>query len=127
MPLDSISNSIVRIAPKWTDTIKNLLAAKATKKAADADARAADTQVKSLRAALFPAFSGAPSAVCGHYLLTLTQSKASEAALTMMDGSKVKWSDVTAVYIGNKKVPADQVASLYGGRASSQDIEVSAV
>lgn len=125
MPLDSLSNSIVRIAPKWTDTIKNLLAAKATKKAADADARAADGQVKSLRAALFPALSGAPSALCGHYLLTLTESKAVEPALTLTNGTKVRWSEVTAITVSGRRIAASEVASLYGGRASSQDIDIS--
>jgi hypothetical protein len=125
MPLDSttLSNSIVRIAPaKWGQTIKDYIAAKALKKQLDADARAADVQVKALRSQLVPALAGAPSAVCGHHLLTLTESKASAASLTLNNGAKIAWGDVTAVMVGGRKIPVDEIASLYGGRASSQDI-----
>lgn len=123
MPLDSLSNSIVRVQPaKWGKIIADLIAAKATKKRLDAEARAADAQVKTLRSQLFPAFSGAPSAVCGHHLMTVTQSAPAAASITLTDGSKVLWSDVTAVMIGGRKIPADRVATLFGGRISSPDI-----
>lgn len=125
MPLDSLSNSIVRIEPrKWLETIRNLMAAKALKKQADADARAADSQVKSLQAALFPALSGAPSAVCGHYLLTAKETAPAEASLTLTNGQKIRWSEVTAVTIGNRRIPREEIASIYGGRNGSPFIEI---
>jgi hypothetical protein len=128
MPLDGTSQNIgaiVRISPaQWLGIVRDYAAAKALKKAREADARSADTQCKSLRSQLFKALSGAPSAICGNYVLTMKQTAPSQASLTLANGVKVPWSEVSAVIVGKQRVPASEIASIYGGRAGSEDIEV---
>lgn len=116
---------LVRVSPqKWAATIRDFVAAKALKKKLDAEARAADAQCKALRSQLFPALSGAPSVVCGHQILTLKATAPAQAALTLRDGSKIMWSAVQAVTVNGRRIVAEDIASLYGGRSGSEDIDV---
>ena len=126
MPLDSTNSfGTVRIdTKKWGATVRDFIAAKALKKLKSAEADAADRQYKALRGQLFPALSGAPAAMCGNHLLTVKRGSAAAASLTLANGRKVAWSVVQAVRIGGKLMPAAEIASVYGGRAASEDIEV---
>ena len=133
MPLDNTthmiaipgSNSLVRLAvPKWGQVIRDFMAAKTLKKTAESQARAADARYKDLRKQLIPALAGAPSAVCGHAILTLKTTSAAEASITLADGSKLPWSSVQAVLVRGRRVMAEEIASVYGGRAGSEDLDI---
>lgn len=116
--------TIVRMDKKtWAARVGDYIIARATKKEADAASRAADTTIKALRGQIREAMGGNPTALCGNAVLTLKTTSAAEAALTLKDGSKLAWADVTAVVVGNRHIPRADVISLYGGRSASEDVE----
>lgn len=135
MPLDSAHFAFVDApatlprldAKKWMDMIRDYAAAKATRKLADAQARAAESQVKSLRAKLFPALSGAPSAVCGQVILTIKTGAPARATITLRDGQIIDLAAVQSIKVGGKQISSDLIASIYGGRAGSVDLDVAGV
>jgi hypothetical protein len=99
------------------DTIREYAAAQEAKKAAEAAARAADGVLKGRRQEILDAMGGASAAVCEHVVLTYTEVKAADATFTMVSGEKTPWALVSGLTVGNKYIAADQVASIYGGRA----------
>ena len=121
------NSQIVRLDKSLMMDIENLAKAKATKKAADAEARAADSVVKALTAKLSLAMGAAVSAVCGEVTLTRKAGTSAEAALTLTDGRKVPWTTVTSVLVGNQHIPAAEVKILFGGREGSVSIDVTGV
>ena len=131
MPLDNTtnlvtaSNSTVRLPPKLVPLVKDYINARALVKRLNSEAAAADSQMKALRQQIREAMVGAPSAVCGKAVLTHKQGKPVPASLTLSDGSKLPWASVTAIVAGRDKIAADKIASLYGGRSGSDDIDVS--
>jgi hypothetical protein len=79
--------------------------------------------MKAARGELLKAMSGAPAAVCGDLVLTLKETAAAQAAVTLRDGRKIKWPAIEGILIDNDVVPACDVLSLYGGRAGSTDLQ----
>lgn len=111
-------------AKEYGEDVSNLAAAIATKREAEAAARAADGTVKALTAKLLAAMGDAPAATCGHAVLTRKETKAAEAALTMTSGEKIAWAKVSGLTIGNSYVNVNDIRSIYGGRDGSSRVEV---
>lgn len=115
----------VKLSPKeYGEDVSNLAAAIATKREAEAAARAADGIVKALTARLLAAMGDAPAATCGHAVLTRKETKAAEAALTMTSGEKIAWQVVTSLVVGNRYIGREEVQSIYGGRGGSTGLSV---
>jgi hypothetical protein len=90
-----------------------------------AAAAAAATEARNAqRHKLLQAMNGASAAQCGNYILTVKETRASAASITLADSRKVKWDAVTCLLIGNETVKATDVVSLYGGRAASLSLDV---
>lgn len=96
----------------------------AAKKKADADSRAADKIIKSARGQLLSAILPARAAVCGNRVLTVKDGTQVEAAITLRNGRRILWSDVSVILVGKERIGTDEVATLYGGRSSEPSIEV---
>lgn len=96
----------------------------AIKKEADAASDAAGNTIKAHKAKLLEAMDGSLSAICDQTVITRKDTKASEPTLTMRDGSKIKWADVTGLVVDGKKVPMSDVLKLYGGRDGSISLTV---
>ncbi len=94
------------------------------KKKADADSRAADKIIKSARGQLLSAILPARAAVCGNRVLTVKDGTQVEAAITLRNGRRILWSDVSVILVGKERIGTDEVATLYGGRSSEPSIEV---
>lgn len=123
--MSSPAGSIARLDPRvWKAEIQAYILAKATKKEADAASRAADSTIKAFVARALDAMKGAPAATCGSAVLTRKETSAANASITLRDGSKIAWSDVTSVLVGNHTIAAADVATIYGGRSGSTALEV---
>jgi hypothetical protein len=118
------SPKLVRLPKTMLPTLREYAAAKEAKREAEAAARAADNVMKSLQALIVAAMEGQVTAVCESAVVTLSETAAAAASLTMVDGSKTPWDRVTAVLVGNIQVPRDQVATIYGGRSGSVRLDV---
>lgn len=75
--------------------------------------------VAQAQAKLLRAFGDARIATCGDLVITLKRGEDIPAALTLKDQSVVPWTDVTSLTLGNTHLDADDVISIYGGRAGS--------
>lgn len=124
---------IVRIGHnEWISTIRDYVKAKADKRKADADARGYDTKVKSLRSKLYQAMGMAPAAALSmpdgrpSVILTVKHGAPSEGALTLRDGRKIPLSSLSFIVLDDEStfIPVSDVSTWYGGRAGSDDIEV---
>jgi len=123
-PIGAGHNSLVQLDPeKYGPTVTTLAQLKILKRRLEADARAADTKIKTLQVVLNQAMGDAPVAVCGHAVLTVKTMAASPAALTLPNGIRVMWTEVSDVVINQEFVPTVG-AKLYGGREGSAGIEV---
>ena len=109
----------------WATKLRDYMLAKATKKEADAASRGADSTIRAIRGELREAMGDSPVAICGQAVLTLKSTSPAEATITLCTGEKIAWAKVTGILIGNENIPAARVASLYGGRGGSEDVEIS--
>lgn len=118
---------LVRLPASMLASIREYAAAKAAKKKAESDARAADNVIKSLRSSIDAAMGDSITAVCEH--VTLARKKTADAApsITMNDGSKIDWALVSGLTVGNRYIAAESVKSVYGGRSGSEDIDCTGV
>ena len=114
---------LVRLPKAMAQKVRDYAAAKKTKAEAESTARSAENTVKALRNELRETMQGQAAAVCDNMVLALKTSADSEAAITLPNGEKIKWSMVSSILIGNRTVAADGV-TLYGGRTGSTDIVV---
>jgi len=108
----------------YKSKVEDLIMAQQTKKEADAAARAADATIKAIVAELSEAMNGAPAALVGGAVLTVKQTSGAAAALTLKDGSKKLWADVTSVLIGNLTIRQNEIMTVFGGRGGSETINV---
>lgn len=115
---------LVRLPKDMLPMVREYAAAKAAKAQAEAEARAADNVVKSLRAQIVERMEGQASAVCEHVVLTTKTTADAAPSLTMNDGSTIKWALVSGLTIGNRYVAAEDVKSIYGGRSGSPQLDV---
>ena len=109
---------------QWLAKVQAFTALKLTKKETAKAATAADDSYKAARGELLRQILPGNKAVCGEHILTVRESSAAAASITLADGRKVAWSDVTSITIGNT-VHHAAGCLLYGGRAASVDIDVS--
>ena len=117
-------SSMVRLSDDLLPKVRDYADAKQTKKRADAEGRAADAVIKGTGAMLLEKMAGAPAAICGEMILTTKSTASADAALTLTDGSKILWKDVTMLVIGNKTVMTTEIQTLFGGRSGSTSVEV---
>ncbi len=121
----SASPNLTKLDPKvYAEKARTLQEAKARKSALDSESRALESTIKALTAEFIAAMGTAPAALCGSAVITRKETKDAAASLTLINGSKVPWSNVTSLLIGNSTVPRDDVQSLYGGRSGSVSIEI---
>lgn len=119
------ANGLTKLDPKvWSDDIHRMICAQAEKKEADATSRAAKGVIDSIAARILQTMGDAAAAICGNAVLTRKSTSGAKAALTLTDGSKINWDDVTSVLVGNKTIMRADVATLYGGRSESISVEV---
>lgn len=117
--------SLVRLDPTtWLPRLRDYVATASAKKQAKAAARAADKALQPIKAALLSALDGATAATCGNAVLTVKNSAAAEATLTLTDGSKLLFADVSGFTVGNRYIAAENVTAIFGGRAGSISIDV---
>ena len=118
------TTSLVRLDPTtWLPRLRDYVAAVSAKKQAEAAARAADKVLQPIKAQLLAALDGATAATCGNAVLTVKNSAAAEATLTLTDGTKLLFADVSGFTIGNKYIAAENVTAIYGGRSGSVTID----
>lgn len=117
--------SLLRLAPKdWLDKVRAYAQLVVTKRETAAAAKAADDAHKAARAEILRAMSGAPAAACGNYTLGFSEKAGAEAAITTVDGRKIKWSAVTSIMVGNETIKAADIGTIYGGRGGSIELSV---
>ena len=131
MPLDSallaapVQPALARLSPKtWHAELVAAAALKRAKSAADKAAREAEGLWKAAQAKIRFAIGDAPGAICGSIIVTLKTTAPSPATLTLADGTVIPWSSVVSVLVGNRTVPARDVAKLYGGREPSPSVDI---
>jgi hypothetical protein len=123
-------NSLIQMQLAYKEKIRNYRNLKLLKADLESKARAADKQVKSLKAELLKALEGAPAGMCDQAVLTVKEGTETPAAITLADGRRILWSQVKAVVVesdsagANWRIPANEVTTLFGGRSSSSDIDV---
>lgn len=119
------ANGLTKLDPKhWAADVNALICAQAEKKEADATSRQAKGIIDSLAAKILQTMGDAAAAICGNAVLTRKSTAGAKAALTLMDGSRISWDDVTSVLVGNRTVLRADIATLYGGRSESVSVEV---
>jgi len=126
-PAKSPTPKMPRLPASYLPMITEYAGAVERKKTADAESRAAESVVKQHRATLAAAMDGATTAICGHAVLTLSQTADQAAALTLTSGEKVLWSGVTSVLVGNRHIPMAEIQTLFGGRSGSLRLDVKGV
>ena len=118
------ANAIRRLPPALVPLVRDYVNAVTRKKIADAEARSADSQAKAIRAKLLHAMGDAPAVAIGNAVLTTKAGSDSPSTLTLSDGSRILWSSVVSVLVGNRTIPAQEVTTLFGGRANPATVEV---
>jgi hypothetical protein len=121
---ETTTPAMVRLPASFMPTIKEFAAAQEAKKQADAAARAADATMRGLQGALEAAMQGQDTAVCEHVVLALTHAREVPATLTLSNGSKIAWTQVTGLTVGNAYVAATDVTTLFGGRSGYTRLNV---
>ena len=117
--------SLPRLDAKvWFQKVSAFVALKQTKKDTARAAEAADSAYRAARGELLREILPGNRAVCGDFVLTVREGSTAAASVTLPDGRKVAWSDVTSITIGNETVKAARCL-LYGGRSATIDIDVS--
>lgn len=129
MPLDftaqPLSPALVSLAPRtWRDKLIRAAGLRRDKANVDKAAREADGTWKTALAEILVALNGARGATCGSLVVTRKETAASAATLTLTDGTVVKWADVTSLNVGRRKIEAEHIAKLYGGRDTSVSVEI---
>ncbi len=123
-PSKTVTTEIKRLPESMLPTVREYAAAVQAKKEADAASRAAENVIKGRKAAISAAMEGATTAICGHAVLTLSQTADAPAALTLKTGEKIQWALVSGLTVGNQYVAAENVYTIFGGRAGSTKLEV---
>lgn len=114
--------SVLQLAPDvWHERIKTYVSARLTKKSADAVSRSADKVLKPVKDEILLGLGDAKRAQCGNVFLEVKHGAPVQASVTLPDGIKVPWSDVSTIVVGNHIFPASQCKP-YGGREGSTDI-----
>lgn len=106
-------------------TIKAYVEARDAKRFADAAARTAEKTLKTTQARIIAAMEGQQTAVCEDHLVVLKRGEPVEAQLTLVDQTKVSWSEVTRVIVGNREIKRADVIGLYGGKAGAVSLMIS--
>lgn len=128
LPLDFAGgaglNPVTRLSPqKWSARLRDYVKLRETKARFDAEARAAKSVADAERDAIIAAMGGT-SAICGNMTVSVKKGSDAAASLTLTDGRKVKWSDVTHIRVAGQLIEAGQVASIFGGRSGSTDLVI---
>lgn len=122
---ETANPGLVRLDPKkWSEKVAAFAKLKQAKKDAAAVAKAADDAHKAARAELLREMGTAHTVICGNVVLTRKEGATAEAALTMNDGVKIKWSDVKSFIAGNTQYERENVTTLFGGRAGSIELDI---
>lgn len=108
----------------WADEIDKYLKAREIKREADAKSRAQDSIIKSFVAKLQAAINGAAVARCGDATLALNIGAPVPGTLKLTNKTTVPLAEITVYSKGNEPIYADEVESIYGGRAGSITVTI---
>lgn len=120
----SATKSIKRLAPAMMEAIRHYATAKETMRVANATAAAAEKAMKLNKSKILDAMNGAVSAICETTVLTLKTGNPSAATLTLADGEKIDFSDVSMIIVGNRSIMRADITAIFGGRAASETLDV---
>lgn len=116
-----------KLAPSWLERLLSFREIKQAKKEADKAARELDSTYKVGRAEIAAALDqiGTPVVMCGDLTVIMKQGAASPMTMTLASGAVVPWARVKAVVLTDGlRVPASDIAKLFGGREGSLDVDI---